>query len=911
MKTIAYLIAALIACVSQQIKAQVIEVTSPTQLANSIAPQGSQTSFTKVTLTANGIVNQVVNSVTVERQGSGSDSAFTGVILLDESGAPVGKTKALNSNHQASIGEPIVLRPGIPRTFTVAGQMSDSLTNNVGEISWLAIVGINTDTTVIGSLPIIGANHTMNTSLKIGHLTITTDPNRVSQDIIPNAPSQPLGGFFLDVGNVEHVAIRSPAFQTYVMGASTGSITGVVLMDDQGVVVAGPIDIPLTMGFASFQFNDNIIVQKSAGYTLRGKLPATVASGTKLLITTTPSDWIASGLTYGFGIIPKPAGGVVASVPMTVRGSALSIGTTPGSGLQVLVPGTFNADFISIDLDATSSGEDIRLSSLSLSLSLSDGAMASNLTNCRLFDGAFAINTGANTLGTASAGQNTITFDQALTVSKGTKKTLILKGHTYIGTTGVYTWSLTPQINVVGIISSQAVQPTAGSSTNSSTVMYGSTGGNINIQSFAAEFNGQSIRYNVRGTPGYSFSVYTSSDLINWSQRTVLTVPQNGSIDLGDYLTTVTNLFYKAQAFWPSRLTVRTDPPGSGPIVTGGSTNVTIGNYVFHAAFEGVRIHQFPIKLTSGSPSDLVRATFWNRDVQIGSAVFVGAQTNSVVSLATPLVIQGGLWREMTVKLDLAEIGVGQTGTSGSHVRVDIDTARSDIWSANGISSGTSIIPTGSTSVAGVRIYKSLPICEIVPHSASGIADGVLCRVKITANAAGDISLAKLSFFLQGTSVSVSDVSLYGYEDATFSQPIGSFSTLGGKVAVAADTNTLIFAADSSSSVGGEKFSGRWLEMFIQNPSGSPDIITIPAGQSRYFVVRGTPQGVTGTSVLATTMKFDSPATGMSAVYPLYPDRSFIWSPNTFGIPDLNTSTDWSGSPGELLTPTIHQVRIP
>jgi peptidoglycan hydrolase-like protein with peptidoglycan-binding domain len=118
------------------------------QPGNSLAPAGAaRVPFTKFTVTA-GSTAVTLNSVTVERGGLASDTAFANVILLDDMGNQLGTEKVLNSNHQATIGTPVVIPAGSTKTFTVAANMATSTTTSAGQVAVFSVVSANASGTV-------------------------------------------------------------------------------------------------------------------------------------------------------------------------------------------------------------------------------------------------------------------------------------------------------------------------------------------------------------------------------------------------------------------------------------------------------------------------------------------------------------------------------------------------------------------------------------------------------------------------------------------------------------------------------------------------------------------------------------------------------------------------------------------
>ncbi|MBI3020257.1 MAG: hypothetical protein HYY60_02955, partial [Parcubacteria group bacterium] len=149
-------------------------VKSATQPANAIVPEGAaRVPFTKVELSA-GSVDVTVTGVVVRRTGTASNTGFAEVVLLDENGSFVGSPKTLNTDNEATLGGTFVVPKGTTKKVTVAGNMAASLDNQSGEVPSLAVVAVNTASTVEGTLPIVGAQHTLNGSLAIGGLSSVT-----------------------------------------------------------------------------------------------------------------------------------------------------------------------------------------------------------------------------------------------------------------------------------------------------------------------------------------------------------------------------------------------------------------------------------------------------------------------------------------------------------------------------------------------------------------------------------------------------------------------------------------------------------------------------------------------------------------------------------------------------------------
>ncbi|HLD57206.1 MAG TPA: peptidoglycan-binding protein, partial [archaeon] len=188
-----------------------LSVSAGSQPANSLAPQSaSRVPFTTVVLSA-GSSDVTVNSITVERVGLAQDAVFSGVVLLNSDGMQIGISKTLNSNHQAMVGEPWVIKAGTSQTVTVAGNMASSLSAYSGQVVGLNVVAVNTSASVSGSLPISGAQHTVNSTLSLGTATLALssfDPNQAQTKEI-GVTGYNFAGVRVTAGSVEQVKLWS------------------------------------------------------------------------------------------------------------------------------------------------------------------------------------------------------------------------------------------------------------------------------------------------------------------------------------------------------------------------------------------------------------------------------------------------------------------------------------------------------------------------------------------------------------------------------------------------------------------------------------------------------------------------------------------------------------------------------
>lgn len=968
-----------------------LTVMAGTQPANSLAPQSAaRVPFTTFSITNNSGAAVTINGITVKRTGLGANAVFSGIVLIDSNGLQVGTSKTLNSNDQAVLGDTWTINPGQTQTFTVAGNMASSLSSYAGQVVSLSVVGINTTATVSGSLPITGAQQTINATLSMGSISTsssafdpgssqtksigdtgvkfsgirftagsaedvrlfsvrwrqvgsasgvdlanvmtyingtaypatvdatgkyytTTIPGGVliakgnsidvyvqgdivgsnasgrtiefnidkvtdvyfvgqtygygiapsgtntpwydtyivtvqggtattiskanevaAQNIAVNVSGQPLGGFVTDFKG-EAVTVTGLSFTVASSSTAGGVLTNVSIVDENGVVVAGPVDASGS-GLTTLTFTDSVTFPVGRKvYTLKGKVSANTTNGSTIYLTTNPSAWSSpTGQTTGNSVTISQTS--FAMNTMTVKAATLAVAVSATPAAQNIVAGGVATHLATLQFDATQSGENVRISSIKLDYDGSDNSFAAALnvhSSCQLFDGATALNSGSNVVNPSDTATTTAGIDVTVTFDN---PVVITKG-----TVKEMAWKCN--------ISSTAH--------NNSQSQWGMGSTNIGLISATGVDSSNSVTASGSGGNGQVMTISSGS------------------------------------------LTVATDASSpSYSIVSGGSTGVTLGVAKFRAANESVNLQRIGLVLTnsaSSSASDLVSVTLWNGTTQIGTATFVGTNTHATSTLTSPLLLTKDQDVTITIKGNMADVGGSNAGTTGHLIAVDVESGTNT--QGTGVGSGSTVNSTGSTSVAGVRLFKSFPVFAEETGSAAlsstGVQDGKLMRFKVTADSKGSISIAKFSLSFATTSATLSSVNVYGFTDSSYSTPVSGVQTDGG------------FMASSITPTSASAQNDFW----AQTSAGASTTVQVPAGQTRYFEVRGSVAGTASTFSVVTTLLGDAAYPSLSGFdgtgTQIHNDSNndFIWSPNTDGASAF-TDADWTNGFGVVGLPS-------
>ncbi|KKR37715.1 MAG: Plasminogen [Parcubacteria group bacterium GW2011_GWF2_40_10] len=461
-----------------------LAVASPTQPVATLAPESAaRVPFTKVTLTA-GADDVTVTGINIERTNLGSDSNFSGIVLLDENDTQLGLEKTLNSNHQATVGDTFTVKAGTSKTMTIAGNMAADNSTRAGQIVALTINGINTSATVSGILPITGAVHTINATLSIGSVPTlavgSIDPGS-GQNKEVGTTGYTFSSVKFTTGSAEKVRFNSIRWNQSG-SAATSDIENVKTYIDG---VAYDTTVSSDGKYYTSTFGSGIVVDK--GGSIEMSIKGDIVSGSGRTIDFDiykRTDVNVVGETYGYGI--TPANG--ATDPTDDTGAFSSANpwfdayqaTVSTGSLTITKATSVSAQNIAENVsDVTLGGFEIEAKGEAISVAqqvyhfqiTSTAGQVEDITNIALFDSNGNIVAGPAD-GSGAAVYGTVTFTDTVTFPIG-KGTYTLKGKlgTDFANNQTVVASTTPSSDFTSITG----QTTGNSITPSSAVVTGNT----------------------------------------------------------------------------------------------------------------------------------------------------------------------------------------------------------------------------------------------------------------------------------------------------------------------------------------------------------------------------------------------------------------------------------------------------
>jgi len=705
--------------------------------------------FSSVQLTAGSSEDDWLKSIRFHQVGSASQSYLANVVVVIN-GTSYPTTVSADNYYTATLpGTGIDIPKGNTLNVAIQGDVvngsNTTVEFDIEKASDINVVGgtygygINpTYPTVSGSCVANGSRGTVQNSddpyfcadtalIAAGTVTVSTSNAISSQNIAFNQNNQPLAaiavqdqGESVSVGKmVFHLMAGISSISSGALIATTtlptGAVTSVSLVDQNGNVLAGPVDADTS---GNVTFTDTVTFPVgTTNVTLEGKVNSGLTngyvSGETIGAQTNPGggDWSSAvGQTTG-RTITFNNGEVGGSLAMTLQSAALTVSASSVPIAQTVIAGSSQFTFANYVINAGSSGEDVRISTLPV-LYATTGS-ATDLLNCQLYNGSTSVTTGGHVINPSAVGTQTFTFDNnGITVPKGTSVTLALECDVRSGlTSGTYTWGITsPNTSYTGAsgaTSGQTVSTVFSSTNSAGQTMSVSTGGTLTATLDSS-------------TP--SFGVVSAGST---------------GIDLGHINFAATN-----EAVNLRQVALQ---------LTSGHNYDLVGNQV----------------------------TLWDAstNTQVGTATFsTGANaTSSLIANGTFTIPANGN-RILIIKGSIAAISVnGPITASGDTLKVDYDGNNNGV-NGNygvGVSSGQTRTPASvDTAVKGVTIYRSFPTFTYGTTGGTAFSGNqALLTLTVGADSQGDVTLNKLTFGVSTTTATINNL--------TFTGPNGSVGSVG------------------------------------------------------------------------------------------------------------------------------------
>lgn len=401
--------------------------------------------FRSLRLTNNSSVEDVeVHRLLFTQKGTADDDDVQNFDLVVDGSVVKSVKMADNKKVDFKLDTPITIGEGNNKEFSLRGDIMDGsgrtisldVENKIDVVVKGKTYGyFRIPTYPNTSRPYFGTTGD-DTSISRGSITFSKGVIS-SLNVAEGGDQQPLGAFKATVQG-ESVDVTQFAVNVGVTGTGNAQdVSNIRIKDASGKVIGGPVD-PSTTGQRATSTDTITFPVGTNTYTVEGDLNNDFGANDTIVLTVSdPSTYvIAEGNVTNESITPGPTSDLALDT-VTVKVGAMdaSVSATPAG--QSVIVGQSGFTFANFILDASASGEAIRVTQIAVKHTTSANSIQSNIANLQLFDGATALfPIQQPTSQVATVATSTFSLTNPIVVPKGGNKTLTIKGDIVGGTSG-------------------------------------------------------------------------------------------------------------------------------------------------------------------------------------------------------------------------------------------------------------------------------------------------------------------------------------------------------------------------------------------------------------------------------------------------------------------------------------------
>jgi len=692
--------------------------------------------FTAVKLNAGSAEKVRLNSIRFNQAGSAATGDLANVKAWVDGVAYTPVISTDGKYYTFTFGSGIVIDKGLSKEIILKGDIAGGSARTVSfDVYKYTDINVTGETFGYGITPTDGGAGFGSTSpvynasdvtVANGSMVVSRATSVAAQNIAIQQSNQVLGGFDVDVKG-EAISVGGMVFNFDLsVGEVATNVDNISLVSSTGAVLAGPVDATGAARSGTITFSDTVTfpIGKTT-IILKGQLTTAFEANDTIVASTTPStsatasnQWTTvRGQVTGNTIYPTPYT-AVSGATMTIKSATVSISTSATPAAQTVVAGAQDFLFATYQFDGTSSGEDVKFTTLSLDYNYGVAADDVYLTGCQLWDGATALNTGSNVVNpntTTTGDAVTFTLDSAgLLISKGTVKNVSLKCDVSSAVTSSDTFSFDIDNEQTGSGATSGATVTV-TGTGSGATMTGGAAGALSVALDAS-------------SPAYKVAAAQSTGVL---------------AGVFKFTATSEDVTLSRVALELSGTTASSSPANVTMVTLKNSTGTSLGTTVFTG--------------TSRFATSTLTSAFIvpkNGDNRIYAYVDLADIGTGQATTTSGILVQ--------VNWD----GNGNTGTQG------VGSASGTTINATG----------STTAVAGVRVMNTVPTFARLAIPSSTLSNGTekkLMRFSVTANSAGDLAVAKYTVGVATTGVTITNLNIHAFEDSGYTTSLSGHSSDG------------------------------------------------------------------------------------------------------------------------------------
>ena len=384
--------------------------------------------------------------------GNASDADYKDVELVAQDGTVLATAQPNGQYVTFDLSaSPYVIEKGLNRNFTIRAKIIGGSSRTIQFITYndydIVVFGVTSGAQILvtansggtdTAIPIGDATNYNKVTIGSGTLSLYKAADSPTAGVAAGAQDVTFGKWAV-VANGEPMELRTMTL-LITDGAGATNLVGDVYIKLNGSTIGSTAYTNVKDTTATVTLSTYPTI--TAGETYYITVTGNVSSSAGTTDSYAPTLDITSVKRLITNDLVDPTVTATAANTISILGLSLSVKTLTIPPASSVVPGTTDYVFAYIDLDASSSGEDIKVSSIIVVDTLASGttgALFSDITRMRLYntaDPSTAISTTSNTntiSGTPSNGGSangtvTFTFTTPITVAKNTVIHLVLKG---------------------------------------------------------------------------------------------------------------------------------------------------------------------------------------------------------------------------------------------------------------------------------------------------------------------------------------------------------------------------------------------------------------------------------------------------------------------------------------------------
>jgi len=404
------------------------------------------TKFRIVETTSNEAVK--LHSLTLWNNGTAADSDVRDIELRDQTGNVLATAQQVGKTVVFNLGTPYLIDKGQTKDFEVWGKIVNGAARTIQYTVYndydAYVVGQNTMSGILptagstdSSFPIGDATSYNQVTIGSGSLVFNRSSDSPSSAMVPGATDQVLAKYDVTAQG-EDMEIRGLSFGI-TTGAAAQAVTGTVYVKVDGAIV-----------YSAAYSTSNFTPGGSASSRTLSSYPI-IKAGVKSVIEiiASVSSTVVSNSSYmvnDFDVtsvkrlvtndITDPGVSALDGLTRSVQSTALTVRTLATPVATTLLPVSTGVELANIELDASASGEDVKVSSLVITDTTNASGTISSIANLQMFkknaDGTLTLLPTSSSTATMSyssgVGIVTFNFPSQILVSKSSKVVLVLKG---------------------------------------------------------------------------------------------------------------------------------------------------------------------------------------------------------------------------------------------------------------------------------------------------------------------------------------------------------------------------------------------------------------------------------------------------------------------------------------------------